>query len=88
VAYFFSDLFDLSWEWLGDNADVDAVITRGSLKDGSAIVFYLKENRLKAAFLLMQGPKERQWVERAIIERLDLAANLDELADASYPLFS
>ncbi len=87
VAYFFSDLFDLSWEWLGDNSDVDAVITRGSLKDQSAIVFYLKENRLQAAFLLMQGQKERLWVEKTIKERLDLSGPaLEKLADASYPL--
>ncbi|MDP1808667.1 MAG: FAD-dependent oxidoreductase [Actinomycetota bacterium] len=87
VAYFFSDIFDLSWEWLGDNSDIDATVTRGSLADRSAIIFYLKENRLKAAFLLMQSPKERLWVERAIVEGLEFGPERQaKLADASYPL--
>jgi len=87
VAYFFSDIFDLSWEWLGDNSDIDTTVTRGSLADQAAIIFYLKANRLKAAFLLMQSPKERQWVERAIVGRLEFGAERQaKLSDASYRL--
>lgn len=86
VSYFFSDLFGLSWEFLGDNMDIDETIRRGSFEEQSAILFYLKENVLKAAFLLMQTPKERQQVEQWILNRTDLAALKQKLADPTTDL--
>ncbi len=89
VAYFFSDMFDFSWEWLGDNSDTDTVINRGSLGSKSASVFYLKEGRLRAAFLMMRDAKERKWAEKAIISGVELTdAKQEELADEDRTLDS
>ncbi len=60
VAYFYSDLFDLSWEWLGDNSSVDDTVVRLNDKGEPELVYYLKNGQLRAAFLLLQGPDERQ----------------------------
>lgn len=86
VPFFFSDLFDLSWEWLGDNSQADETLVRGALDERSAIIFYLKDNRLVGAFLLMQGEDERLWTERAIIDRTDISLFKGRLADQSIAL--
>lgn len=86
VAYFFSDLFELSWEWLGDNADCNSTIMRGSFDERSVIIFFLKDGRLRAAFLLMQGPDERSWVEEQIRAGQDLSGHVERLADSAVAL--
>ncbi len=86
VAYFYSDLFDLSWEWLGDNSGVDDTVVRLNNKGEPELVYYLKDGQLRAAFLLLQGPDERQWVERAIRSGVDLTADLGRLSDPTVSL--
>lgn len=66
LPYFFSDMFDISWEFVGDNSDVDEVIISNSLTTDKAIIYYLKENTVKAAFLLMQTAAEREKVTELI----------------------
>lgn len=86
VAYFFSDMFDLSWEWLGDNSDSDETVQRGVLDGDSAAIFYLRQDKMRAAFLLMPDQGDRQWVERQIKSGHDFGPNKKELADPSFPL--
>ncbi len=88
VAYFYSDLFDLSWEWLGDNSDIDETVARLGAGGRPEIVFFLKDGRLRAAFLLLQGPEEREWVERMIRTGVDLAGEVGRLSDSSVTLKS
>jgi NADPH-dependent 2,4-dienoyl-CoA reductase/sulfur reductase-like enzyme len=66
LPYFFSDMFDISWEFVGDNSDVDEVIISNSLTADKAIIYYLKESTVKAAFLLMQTAAEREKVTELI----------------------
>ena len=86
VAYFYSDLFDLSWEWLGDNSDTDETVARLGADGRPELVFYLRRERLRAAFLLLQGPEEREWVERMIRTGVDLTGETGRLSDSSVPL--
>jgi hypothetical protein len=69
VSYFFSDLFDISFDFLGDNSDVDETIIEGSFEEKSLAFYYLKEKVVKAAFLLMRPPEEREKAEQMIIEQ-------------------
>ncbi len=71
VAYFFSDMFDLSWEFIGDNSDFDQVITHGNWSlEEPTILLFIKKNVLKAAFLLMAEVEDRQYYERLITQKL------------------
>ncbi len=88
VAYFYSDLFDISWEWLGDSSDADETVVREAADGRPELVFYLNQGRLRAAFLMLQGPDERAWVEKMIRAGSDLTALKTELASTSIPLKS
>ncbi len=68
VPYFFSDVFDLSYEFWGDAADANQVVTRGEIASGSFSVWWLRDGIVRAAFILNRPPEERdsapQWIER------------------------
>jgi len=66
VPYFFSDVFDLSYEFWGDTSDADCVVYRGNLRKGEFSVWWLKENRLRAAFVMRRPEQERDWAVRFI----------------------
>jgi hypothetical protein len=77
VPYFFSDVFDLSYEFWGDPADSDRVIYRGSLAGSNFSVWWLRQSVLVAAFIMGRPDEERetapQWIEssqRVSAERL------------------
>jgi NADPH-dependent 2,4-dienoyl-CoA reductase/sulfur reductase-like enzyme len=84
VPYYFSDEFDLSFEYWGAQEGHDRAITRGSLDEKSASVWFLKGDRLLAAFVMNRPDEERELAERWIAEHTPVAAAT--LADASRPL--
>lgn len=67
VPYFFSDVFDLSYEFWGDTAGAGEVVELGDLTSNSFSVWWLKENRLVAAFVMNRPDAERNaaphWIE-------------------------
>ena len=67
VPYFFSDVFDLSYEYWGDSSDADQVIHRGDLSSNSFSVWWLRKERIVAAFTMNRPDEERnvapQWIE-------------------------
>jgi NADPH-dependent 2,4-dienoyl-CoA reductase/sulfur reductase-like enzyme len=67
VPYFFSDIFDLSWEFWGDTEGAGQTIHRGSLESGSFSTWWLKERRVVAAFVMNRPEEERemapQWIK-------------------------
>ncbi len=67
VPYFFSDVFDLSYEFWGETDGADQVIERGDLTTSSFSVWWLKEKRLIGAFVMNRPDEERQnapkWIE-------------------------
>ncbi|HWF10316.1 MAG TPA: FAD-dependent oxidoreductase [Bryobacteraceae bacterium] len=67
VPYFFSDVFDLSYEFWGDTAEADEIVERGDLSTTSFSVWWLSNKRLVAAFTMNRPDEEREnapkWIE-------------------------
>ena len=84
VPYFFSDVFDLSYEFWGDPSGADETVHRGDLSSSSFSVWWLKEGRVVAAFVMNRPEEERdaapKWIELG--QRVSAA----KLADASSSL--
>jgi NADPH-dependent 2,4-dienoyl-CoA reductase/sulfur reductase-like enzyme len=67
VPYFFSDVFDLSYEFWGDASGAEETVERGDVDSTSFSVWWLKQNRLVAAFVMGRPDAEREaaprWIE-------------------------
>jgi NAD(P)H-nitrite reductase large subunit len=67
VPYFFSDVFDLSYEFWGDASGAEETITRGEMAEKSFSVWWLRGEELLAAFVMNRPDEERtvapQWIE-------------------------
>ncbi|MGA2599274.1 MAG: FAD/NAD(P)-binding oxidoreductase [Bryobacteraceae bacterium] len=68
VPYFFSDIFDLSYEFWGDTTGAINTVYRGDVNSTSFSAWWLDEtNRLLAAFAMNRPDEEReaapQWIE-------------------------
>lgn len=77
IPYFFSDVFDLSYEFWGDPSGADAIIERGDITTTSFSVWWLLQNRVVAVFTINRPDEEReaapQWIQskqHVIAERL------------------
>jgi NADPH-dependent 2,4-dienoyl-CoA reductase/sulfur reductase-like enzyme len=70
VPYFFSDVFDLSYELWGDSVGASETVVRGEADSSSFSVWWLKGKRLVAAFLISRPDEERQvapeWIESGV----------------------
>lgn len=84
VPYFFSDEFDLSWEFWGDDAEADQIVTRGKVEEGSFSVWWLADERLVAAFVMDRPDAEREAAQQWI--RSGEAVSAEMLADEDTPL--
>ena len=87
VPYFFSDVFDLSYEFWGDSSGADDVVERGDVSTSSFSVWWLSNGRLVAAFVMNRPNEERdrapQWIaskQPVRAEELRGAASVSELA--------
>jgi 3-phenylpropionate/trans-cinnamate dioxygenase ferredoxin reductase component len=67
VPYFFSDVFDLSYEYWGDSSAADQIVHRGDLSSKSFSVWWLRQKQLVAAFTMNRPDEERdaapKWIE-------------------------
>src|SRR5262252_5004415 len=67
VPYFFSDVFDLSYEYWGDSSGAEQVVHRGDVSSNSFSVWWLRQERVLAAFTMNRPDEERnvaqQWIE-------------------------
>jgi NADPH-dependent 2,4-dienoyl-CoA reductase/sulfur reductase-like enzyme len=68
VPYFFSDVFDLSYEFWGDTAEFDEVIYRGDVTSNSFSTWWLRDGVLVAAFLMNRPDDERNAASAWIAE--------------------
>lgn len=59
LRYFFSDVFDLSYEFWGDTQLADTIIHRGNFSQKNMGVWWLYGDRLVAAFLMGRPDEER-----------------------------
>lgn len=84
VPYFFSDVFDLSYEYWGDTSGAEQAVHRGDLNSKSFSTWWLQGDRLVAAFVMNRPDEERdnapKWIEAA------QTVSADKLKDASQPL--
>ena len=84
VPYFFSDVFDLSYEYWGDTSSADRVVHRGDVSSNSFSVWWLHGERLVGAFTMNRPDEERNaapsWIESG--QRVSAA----RLADTSQPI--
>ena len=84
VSYFFSDVFDVSFEYFGDATGTNRTITRGSFDDRAVTLFYVENATVRAAFTM-----GRPWERKVLIELLRTqqpVQNPDELANPEVPL--
>jgi predicted acylesterase/phospholipase RssA len=86
VSYFFSDVFDLTFNVVGSTKKTGERIVRGSVEDRSFSVLYLGNNRLHGAFLLEQSFLEAKAAGALIANRSDLAVTKAKLPDSRFPL--
>jgi NADPH-dependent 2,4-dienoyl-CoA reductase/sulfur reductase-like enzyme len=68
VPYFFSDVFDLSYEFWGDPSGAAQTVHRGEVENGRFSVWWLAEDgRLLAAFVMNRPDEEREmapeWIQ-------------------------
>jgi NADPH-dependent 2,4-dienoyl-CoA reductase/sulfur reductase-like enzyme len=66
VPYFFSDVFDLSYEFWGDPSDSDQVVNRGDLSAASFSTWWLRQGAVVAAFVMRRPEEERDAAQRWI----------------------
>jgi NADPH-dependent 2,4-dienoyl-CoA reductase/sulfur reductase-like enzyme len=77
--YFFSDVFDLSYELWGDTSGADNVIYRGDNRTKSFSVWWLKGGKLVAAFAMNRPDEERENAPKMI--EAQQAVDAKKLAD-------
>jgi len=86
VPYFFSDVFDLSYEFWGDPAGADEIVHRGDLSTNSFSVWWLRKEVVVAAFAMNRPNEERDTAPKWIESKQH--ASRDTLANASSPILS
>ena len=69
VPYFFSDVFDLSYEFWGDADGHDQVVYRGDMEEKQLSVWWLKNQKLCAALIMNRPEEEREFAPRWILRR-------------------
>ncbi len=84
VPYFFSDVFDLSYEYWGDTSGADQVVHRGDLSTRSFSVWWLRQKKLVAAFVMNRPDEERESAPKWIEAGKMLSGT--RLGDAAQPL--
>ena len=81
VPYFFSDVFDLSYEYWGDSSGATEVVHRADWDEKAIAAFWLNGNRMVAAFVMNRPDEERDLVQEWIREGTDLSARKAKLSD-------
>ncbi|MEX2236840.1 MAG: oxidoreductase C-terminal domain-containing protein [Dehalococcoidia bacterium] len=66
VPYYFSDIFDLSYEFWGDTEEAGEVIHRADWEASSVNAMWFKGDRLVAALLMNRPDEERDQVQEWI----------------------
>jgi len=84
VPYFFSDVFDLSYEFWGDTTGASQVVHRGNVASSSFSAWWIRGQRLVAAFAMKRPEEERDLAPKWIEARQRVSAT--KLADASHPI--
>src|SRR5215472_170489 len=73
LPYFFSDVFDLSYELWGDSHGATETVVRGDVNSSSFSVWWLNGNRLIAAFAMNRPDEERELAPEWIKSRQQIS---------------
>ena len=84
VPYFFSDVFDLSYEFWGDTSGAEQIVHRGDPSTRSFSVWWLRQSVVVAAFVMNRPDEEREIAPKWIEAGQSVAAT--KLADTNAPL--
>jgi len=84
VPYFFSDVFDLSYEYWGDSSGAEQVIHRGDVSSNGFSVWWLHQQRVVAAFTMNRPDEERNVAPKWIESRQRVSTT--RLSDVSQPI--
>ena len=80
VSAFFTKMFDLQLQLLGDTEGVDEVVLRGSIAERNLVGFYLREERLIAAVVVGQAGDMVEELKTLVREQ-PLLADRSRIAD-------
>jgi hypothetical protein len=72
VPYFFSDVFDLSYEYWGDADGATSVSCRGDVESGAFSAWWQRRETVVAAFVMNRPDEERELAPQWIAERQDV----------------
>jgi len=86
VPYFFSDVFDLSYELWGDTTDADKVVYRGDRTTKSFSVWWMKDGVVVGAFVMNRPDDERK--SAPLLIETKRAVDAAQLADETIPVAS
>jgi NADPH-dependent 2,4-dienoyl-CoA reductase/sulfur reductase-like enzyme len=86
VPYFFSDVFDLSYEFWGDTSGADEIIHRGDIEQAAFSIWWLRGGQLVAAWVMGRPKEEAELAPKWIEAHQHVPA--DVLRDANKPLSS
>lgn len=85
VSTFFSEVFGLTFRVFGDVDDVDDIVFRGTLDEGKAIGFYVRDGGLAATLVVGQDDETQDRLKELIRARARVP-DPERLADADAPL--
>lgn len=81
MPYFFSDLYDLSFEVWGDLTAWDQTVRRGSIESGSFALYYFDRGKLTGVLAAGRPDGERKPMQELVRARLDYNAVGSQLGD-------
>ncbi|MBD3334383.1 MAG: NAD(P)/FAD-dependent oxidoreductase [Candidatus Eisenbacteria bacterium] len=85
LPYYFSDVFDLSWEYWGHQAGADTVVYRGNVKSDSFSAFWLRDGAVVAAFVMGRSSEEREAAQKMVASGAKVSAAKLEDQSAALP---
>ena len=86
LPYFFSDLFDLSFEVWGSLDRWDVTVLRGSLESGSFAIYYFDQGSLTGVLAVGRPDSERKPMQALVKAQPRFDVNADRLPDESIDL--
>ncbi len=86
LPYFFSDIFDLSFEVWGNLASWERTLTRGSLEERSVAYYYFDKGELVGVFAMGRPSAERSPMQDLVKARLAYAEVAGALRDETMEL--
>jgi NADPH-dependent 2,4-dienoyl-CoA reductase/sulfur reductase-like enzyme len=86
LPYFFSDLFDLSFEVWGDLTAWDRTVLRGSLEQGSFAIYYFDQVKLVGVLAAGRPDEERRPMQALVKARITFEAAAARLRDEAIDL--